>query len=145
MKQEEGVVLEVNDGLARIRVGRHSDCISCGACAGAQNVVVDAVNRLGAEPGQRVRFELQEEHVLRGAFVVFILPMLAAGIGGIIGWQLGLIWHMESIHHESLANPAIGGALLFFLLSLFCVKLYDRKAGRNRQIKPVITGIIRNS
>lgn len=142
MKQEEGVVLEVKDGLARIRVGRHSDCISCGACAGAQNVVVDAVNRLGAEPGQRVRFELQEEQVLTGAFVVFVLPLLAAGIGGILGWQFGLVQGMDTINHESLANPAISGALLFFLLSLFGVKLYDSKAARNRQTKPVIVEIL---
>ncbi len=142
MKQEEGVVLEVSDGLARVRVGRHSDCISCGACAGAQNIVVDAVNRLGAEPGQRVRFELQEEQVLTGAFVVFILPLLAAGIGGLAGWQFGIMQGMDTLNLESLTNPAIGGALLFFLLSLFGVKLYDRKAGRNRQKKPVIIEIL---
>ncbi len=142
MKQEEGVVLEVSDGLARIRVGRHSDCISCGACAGAQNIVVDAVNRLGAEPGQRVRFELQEEQVLTGAFVVFVLPLLAAGIGGLAGWQFGVIQGMETLDHESLANPVIGGALLFFLLSLFGIKFYDRKAAHNRKKKPVIVEIL---
>ncbi len=142
MKQEEGVVLEVNDGLARIRVGRHSDCISCGACAGAQNVVLEAVNRLGAEPGQRVRFELQEEQVLTGAFVVFILPLLAAGIGGLAGWQFGIIQGMDTLGRESLTNPIIGGALLFFLLSLFGVRIYDRRAGRNRQKKPVIVEIL---
>lgn len=136
------MVLEVREGLARIRVGRHAECVSCGACAGAQNVMVDAVNRMGARPGQRVRFEMQEEHVLRGAFVVFILPLFAAGFGAVLGWQYGTSQGMEALGEESLQNPAICGAILLFLLSLAGVKLYDRKAGRNQQMKPVIVEIL---
>ena len=142
VKQEEGLVLETQEGMARIRVGRHAECVSCGACAGAQNIVVDAVNGLGAQPGQRVKFELQEAHVLTGAFVVFILPLLAAGMGAVLGWQLELMQGMEAVGKEGIPDFAIGGGILFFLLSLLGVKLYDRKAGKNQQMKPVIVEIL---
>ncbi len=143
MKQEEGFVLELRGDLAHIRVGRHEECVSCGACGGAQQVTIDAVNGLGAQPGQRVRFELRETNVLAGAFMVFILPLLAAGLGGLLGWQAGLSYGLEGLGQENFRNPAVLGAVIFFLLSLFAVKLYDRRAGRNRQLKPVIVEILK--
>ena len=42
MKQEQGIVLETADGMAKVRIGRHAECGSCGACGGARQVVVDA-------------------------------------------------------------------------------------------------------
>jgi len=142
MKQEEGMVLETHDGMARIRVGRHAECVSCGACAGARNVTVDAVNRMGARPGQHVKFEFRETNMLRGAFVVFILPLLAAAAGAALGWKFGVMREMASVEQESLQNPAVGGAVLFFLLSLFGVRAYDRRTGRDREMKPVIVEIM---
>ncbi len=142
MKQEEGIVLELRGELAHIRVGRHEECVSCGACGGARNVTVDAVNGLGAQPGQHVKFEMQETNVLTGAFMVFILPLLAAALGGFLGWQLGISQGMDVLEQESLRNPMVAGAGLFFLLSLIIVKLYDRRAGRRRQSRPVIVEIL---
>ena len=55
MKIEEGTIVGINDnGLADVKVGRHSDCMACGACDGAQNIVVQALNPVGAEVGQQV-------------------------------------------------------------------------------------------
>ncbi len=142
MKQEEGIVLELRGKLAHIRVGRHEECVSCGACGGAQNVTVDAVNELGAQPGQHVKFEMQETNVLTGAFMVFILPLLAAALGGFLGWQLGISRGMDVLEQESLRNPMVAGAGLFFFLSLIIVKLYDRRAGNRRQSRPVIVEIL---
>ena len=47
MKVEEGTVVSVfADGSAEVKVGRHSDCIACGACEGAKDIVVTAVNKV---------------------------------------------------------------------------------------------------
>ena len=136
MKQEQGLVIELHEGLARIKVGRHTECVSCGACPSSQHVMVEAVNTLGARPGQRVKFELQEQHMLTGAFVVFVLPLLCAALGAVLGWQLGP-WAGSSGN-----APIIAGAVVFFLLSLVAVKAFDRKAARNQGLKPVIVEII---
>ena len=58
MKIEEGTVVGLNkDGLVDVKVGRHSDCIACGACDGAQDIVIQALNPVGANVGQHVKFE----------------------------------------------------------------------------------------
>ena len=136
MKQEQGLVVDVREGIAQVKVGRHEECTGCGACPSSQHVMVDAVNPLGAKPGQRVRFEMQEEHVLLGAFVVFIMPLIAAGVGGFLGWQIGMAQGMEE------TQSIVTGALFLFLISLLAVKLFDRRAARNQNLKPVIIEIL---
>ena len=50
MKIEEGTIISIKEkGTAEIKVGRHSDCIACGACEGAENIVVTAVDPLGVK------------------------------------------------------------------------------------------------
>lgn len=136
MKQEQGLVIEVHDGMARIKVGRHEECTGCGACPSSRHVMVEAVNRVGAQPGQRVRFELREQHMLLGAFVVFVLPLLAAGAGAVLGWLIGPGAGVGADY----AAPA--GAAALFVLSLPAVKYFDRRAGRNQELKPVILEIL---
>ncbi|MCR5756764.1 MAG: SoxR reducing system RseC family protein [Selenomonas sp.] len=136
MKQEQGIVLETIGDLAKVRIGRHEECGSCGACAGAQHVVVDAVNPLGAQAGQRVRFAFREENVLTGAFVVFILPLLFGGLGAVVGHWLARLFELEG------NTPYILGAVFFFLLALVLVKLFDRRAAKEQALKPVIIEIL---
>jgi sigma-E factor negative regulatory protein RseC len=99
-------------------------------------VVVDAVNPLGAAAGQRVRFEFREEQVLTGAFVVFILPLLMGGVGAVIGH------FMAPVLDASGSLPYVLGALVFFLLALVLVKLFDKRATQKQEAKPVIVEII---
>jgi len=136
MKQEQGIVVDVQGNIAHVKVGRHEECTGCGACPSSQHVMLAAVNDLGARPGQRVRFEMREEHVLLGAFVVFIMPLAAAGLGALFGWQMSLAQGMEE------TVGAVAGAVVFFLMSLLGVKLFDRRASRDQQMKPVIIEII---
>ena len=59
MKTEQGWVIEADGSMAKIRVGRHADCSSCGACASAQNMVIDALNR-NESCGGHFRTEYQD-------------------------------------------------------------------------------------
>ena len=136
MKQEEGLVVKVQDGLASIKVGRHADCSACGACPSSHHVMVEAVNRIGAKPGQRVRFAMQESQVLTGAFVVFVLPLLAAALGAVLGWQLAI-----GVGGE-FSFWAEFGAGFFFVLSLLAIKLFDRQVAKKQGMKPVILEIL---
>ncbi len=136
MKIEQGLVLEVENNIAKIRVGRHQDCSSCGACASAQNLVIEAVNKLGAKPGQRVRFEMQDTNVLQGAFMVFVMPLLAAALGGFLGWRVSEMWGLD------LTQAAVIGAVVLFLISLIGVKFFDKAVARNQSLKPVIVEIL---
>ena len=136
MKQEQGIVLETIGEMAKVRIGRHEECGSCGACAGARQVVVDTVNPLGAEVGQRVRFEFREENVLTGAFVVFVLPLILGAVGAVIGHLVAPVLEADG------SLPYVLGALVFFLLALVLVRKFDRRAAKNQALKPVIVEIL---
>jgi len=137
MKTEEGTVLETNGGIARVRAGRHAECKDCGACPGSDAPVVDVRNSLNAQAGQRVLFEVREDKTLRGAFLIFIFPLIAffAGIalGGLAADYLTL---------SSFLCKAIGGAV-FLLIAVLIIRAFDRHIGRKEKDLPGIIKIIR--
>lgn len=136
MKEEYGKIVELAGDLATVRVGRHETCTACGACGGARQVVVKAVNKAGAKVGDEVRFEFLEEKMLLGAFMVFVWPLIFAAVGAAFGFLLA-----PSLDAD-IDSSAIGGAIVFFLLSLFLVKKFDKKAAANSAAKPVIVEIL---
>lgn len=136
VNREQGLVIAEDGDMVRIQVGRHNDCASCGACAGSKHIIIEAMNPLGARSGQRVVFEVREVSVLKGAFMVFVLPLLLAALGAFIGWKAGMAWGYD------LTYAAIAGGLLLFLLSLGGVKLFDRSVAKDQSMKPVVVEIL---
>ncbi|WP_160685779.1 SoxR reducing system RseC family protein [Clostridium sp. C2-6-12] len=136
MKTEQGIVIEVNNNEAQIKVGRHSDCSSCGGCPGSDSIIIKANNKVGATVGQRVVFEVKEVNVLRGAFVVFVFPLIAAFIGVLLGGGIG-DYIGGNVHTFQIA-----GGIIAFLLSMVLVKLFDKAATANEKSKPEIINIL---
>lgn len=136
MKTEQGLVIEVINDVAKIKVGRHNDCSNCGACPGNDSVIISANNTVGAKPGQRVIFEVKEANVLRAAFVVFILPLIAAFIGVILGGAIGKYIGFN-IHTSQIA-----GGIIMFLLSMIFVKLFDKSTTASKKAQPKIIRIL---
>lgn len=137
MKQEEiGIVVGVDGELAKVSAARHADCKDCGACPGEDAIVMDVRNPIGAKPGQKVAFEIQEANMIIAAFMVYVMPLLAAAVGAVIGWfganKLG----------QPLVPFQIGGGIIVFCLSLIFVKLYDKAVKKDTKSLPVITKIL---
>lgn len=136
MKIEEGTILSIEkDGIAEIKVGRHTDCIACGACSGAENIVIKAQNPIGAKVGQHVKFEVREVNIVIGAFVCFVMPLLVAVLGAFIGY-----WYSNTQGIDYVQYAIIGG-IVGFLLGAVGVKLFDRSLTNDINAKPKITAI----
>lgn len=136
MTTEQGLVIEVNNDMAKIKVGRHNDCRNCGACPGNDSVIISANNKIGAKPGQRVAFEVKEDNVLKAAFVVFILPLIVAFIGALLGRAAG-----NYIGFNIYLGEIIGGIIAFVLAVIF-VKLFDKSTTAKNKSQPVIVHIL---
>lgn len=136
MKIEEGIIIEVVDNIAKVKVGRHSDCSNCGACPGSNSVIIDANNKIGAKLGQRVEFEVKETNVLSGAFIVFVMPIIVAFIGVLCGRFLA------TYIGANINTFQIAGGIIAFLLSLIFIKLFDKAATLSEESKPVIIRIL---
>ena len=138
MKIEEGTILSIEeDGLAEVKVGRHSDYMACGACPGAEHIVVKALNPIGAEVGQHVKFEVREVNIVIGAFVCFIMPLIVAGLGAVAGHWIGLSQGMDAM------QAAIVGGIVGFLIGVVGVKLFDRSLTNDINAKPKIIEVCR--
>jgi sigma-E factor negative regulatory protein RseC len=117
---QEGVVLSNEGEFARVNVQAHSSCDSCGACESSKMVIL-AYNSLQARPGQQVRFVMQDGNMMRIAFILFVLPLLAIFGGAFIGYLVS-----NHFHFHQTGSMVAGGAVLF-ALSILNIVLYDRK------------------
>jgi sigma-E factor negative regulatory protein RseC len=130
----EGVVIENSGGAAKVRISVHSDCENCGACPGSDAMILDAVDEIGTETGQRVLMKSKENNMLLAAFLVYIFPLLAVGCGIFLGYYLSSRLMMSSALLMTL------GGLIFALAAIFIVKRLDRSLESE---KPVIVRAIK--
>ncbi|MDS0524440.1 SoxR reducing system RseC family protein [Clostridium sp. SHJSY1] len=136
MKTEQGIVIEVIDKVAKIKVGRHNDCKNCGACPGDNNLILNASNEIGAKIGQRVVFEVKGDNVLKSAFVIFILPLIVTFIGALIGGTLAK-YVGYNVHMLQIA-----GGIIAFILSMILIKLFDKAVRKSNKALPKIVDIL---
>jgi sigma-E factor negative regulatory protein RseC len=135
MNREEGIVVATTGDKARLKVGRHIECRSCGVCPGNDAALIDVKNPIGAGVGQRVLFEAKRTNALKGAFIVFILP-IAAGLAGaaIDGFANGFA--------NGAAAFRIAFGLFAFVLACLFVKLFDRSVEKKEASLARIVRII---
>lgn len=77
----EGLVVRTAGNTAVVKIRKSSACgQDCGHCGACDNPVyeVSAYNAAGARPGDRVVLELPSQSVLGMAFLLYLLPVLAA-------------------------------------------------------------------
>lgn len=134
--QQEGIVLSVSGSLAKVKTSRHTDCENCGSCPGNTAIVLDVVNQIGARPGQLVVVEVQELDMLKSAFIVYMLPLIAIFGGTMLGGYIA-----EQLAAEALLYQVMGG-LLAFVGSIFYIRKFDRSAGADVKKQPVIIRIL---
>lgn len=136
--RQEGIVVSVAGALAKVKTSRHNNCDSCGACPGNSAIVLEAQNPLHAQTGQKVELEIRDANMLQAAFIVFILPLIAACVGAWAGRYAAVSWG-----YETLGLTITGGALAFGLAIAY-VKYFDKAAGANTSNQPVIIRIYDN-
>lgn len=136
MKTEQGFVIETTKTIARVKVGRHSDCKNCGACPGDDSIIISAKNDIGAVVGQKVMFEVKETNAVFAAFLVFIVPLIGLFLGAGAGRMLSIYLHANKTVFE------IAGGAIFFILILFGIKLFDKSIAKNEKNIPEIIKIL---
>jgi sigma-E factor negative regulatory protein RseC len=123
--------------MAKVKASRHSDCENCGSCPGNTAIVVEALNPVGAQRGQRVALEVKEVNMLKAAFIVYMLPLIAAVGGAFVGDYVAAL--------QQATTPLwyqVCSGLGAFGLSIVYIKYFDRNARTNDKMKPIITRIL---
>lgn len=115
-KSEEGVVLELLDSQARIKIPKSASCQGCchkGVCDpfGREHMVVVADNSLKAKIGQKVRVGFYSETQLKAILILYMLPLLVLFVGAVIGNY----WDPFQNKDLSAALFGLGGVVLTYV------------------------------
>ncbi|MBF0110120.1 MAG: SoxR reducing system RseC family protein [Magnetococcales bacterium] len=143
----EEVIVVAAEGDRVVVVGqRQGSCGSChqeGACttlslgAGKKEIRLEAQNLAGAEVGDRVLLEISERYFLRASFLVYVVPVIALFVGGILFRALALAFGIPLATAEG-----VGGAMGLALMLAFFFGL-KRFEGRLRgEEMPVVRTIL---
>ena len=115
MRTGTGVVEEVcPNGLAKIQTNRNNLYSPCSDSMCADNVVIDAVNPIGAKKGQYVQFNIPDAGMGVKGIICFGVPLLLIIVCGVAGYLLGESWQVKpemTAFAGMIAGGAIGGAL----------------------------------
>lgn len=126
-------------GRAVVRTRRHSSCSKCGACGltgQLPDLEVEAVNLIGARPGDIVIVSMESRNVIEAALLVYMVPLLVF-IGGLLLGQYAGTKLFPRLHSEWF-SVAVG--VLLMAGSYFFLSSYDRRASRQGRYMPHITG-----
>lgn len=118
------------DGTARVVVIRESacsgDCHKCSGCGAAKETIqFDAMNVIGAKPGEVVMVKSDTGPVLGGAAVLYMVPLVLFFVGYLLG--------------DMLQQGGLGGGL-GFLAGVLIAVVYDRKVAGKKNTVYTITG-----
>ena len=133
MEQKVRVTKINEDGTARVIHIRESacsgDCHKCSGCGAAkETLVLDAMNPIGAQPGDLVRIESESGPVLLGAAILYGLPLVLF----FLGYYLG----------EVLLQMGPLGSGLGFVLGVCLVIGYDRIFAKKNKTVYTIVGYV---
>lgn len=87
MLEEIGIVIEVREHSAVVEMARRPTCSHCGLCKlGAQEKMqVEAENAVGARVNDRVKVSVPSPVILKSAFIVYMVPLIALFTGFFAG------------------------------------------------------------
>ena len=119
------------DGRADIILVRESacsgDCHKCSGCGAAkEGIELMAKNPIGAKIGDFVTIEAATGPVLRGAAVLYMMPLLLFFLGYALG---AVVW----------SKGGLAGCL-GFVLGIALVIVYDRRVAAKNETAYTITG-----
>lgn len=144
MLEEQGKVVELEEGFAWVETQRKSACGSCSVNKGCGTGVVSkvvgkrvnrvrAINEINACVGDEVIIGLYEEALVRGSLALYLAPLIAMLLMALLGGAVGNELQLDS--NEGLTVVfGLAGLGLGFLW----VKNFSRRIATDARYQPVI-------
>jgi len=133
--EEIGKIVSINGQLVKVEIEPKGACSHCSAkviCNPSGNkMYTEAINERGAKVGDTVRLEMNPRSVIFAAFLIFIFPIIAFGIGFAI---LRLITKTDSV--------SVLGGIGFLVIYFLFLKRLDERISRGKKFKPIVTEIL---
>lgn len=144
MITESAIVVLIENNHTWIETQRKSACGQCSANKGCGTSVLSkvlgnklskmkAINNIDAKVGDEVVVGLNESSLLKGAFIIYMLPLLFLFVFSFLGQLISL-----NLNVENNEVVVISFAVLGFYLGLRKVRLFSKSVEKNESYQPVI-------
>lgn len=134
-----GEVVEVRGNTARVKIDGKKACAHCGVCTRISDneMTVEAYADEPVKKGDRVVLVMGNGMILKSAFIVYMVPLIALIAGYYLGKHLmGLL----NYGGKSELFPALSGFFLLFL-SFMAIRWFDRRKRDDKQYRVSIKKI----
>ncbi len=116
--KEQGIVIEITDSEATIRINAHEACTKCCSCKGKddQTITISGKKREGLNVGDNVEVDIEEGSMLRVYSLLYAVPLVVFVVA---------ILTLYSV----LSSPILSfmGAIAFVVVTYFIVSRYIKK------------------
>ncbi len=139
--EEIGIVKSVDGVKAKVVIRKSSACDHCvkDECdMEGNNFEVEAINAANASVGQTVKIVMKAQTYIKGALLLYVLPIFALFVGAIFG-KMFLPDAIKGIGPEAAA--VIGGFILM-ALSFLLIKIASSRMEKKTEYQSVIEEII---
>lgn len=119
-----GVVESIDGNYVNVRIKRESacggNCADCSASCQSGGQIVRAVNKAGADVGNKVVMRMDTKKVLAAAFMVYILPIVSLFV------VYGVVFSITADEIMSTVFSIISMCLFFTFMHIADKKLKDK-------------------
>ncbi len=142
MNEEVGTVREVRGEKALVITDRQTMCGQCvakGFCdmlGGGKEMIAEALNPIGAKPGDTVRIGIPSGTVAKASFVVYMIPAIGLAGGALVGYFAG------KSSGADFNLTTLVGCLAGLGISLIAVRLLSNLLGERPSYRPEIITIV---
>lgn len=144
MAHTRGLVIKIHkNGIAQVVIDRKNACSGCGSshschsCLSNSKMTTEALNNAGAKEGDLVDVSLKSGVVLKGAAIMYLVPiaglMAGALIGSFISGRLPIDETMSAIIFS------IFGLCIGFMITAF----FSKQMSAKNHLTPIITQIVK--
>ena len=145
MIEETAFIVEADEHYAWVEASASSSCSHCSANQACGTASLQkwfkrkpnrlrVVNNQNLKPGEQVVIGIPEQALVKGSFMIYIMPLLFLIGGALCGVYINDIYHWG---HQDAVSTLFGLAALFGSFVLI-QKYYIRKSARQSQYQPVI-------
>jgi len=135
--EEKGTVLEVHGNMAKIQIESKEVCRGCQLCSlgSGKSKIFQVENLVGAKKGDSVVIEVPSTDLLKGAFILYLLPAILFISGFLLGSKISSFIGFERVEE---GVSIITGVTFLFLALFFASYSYRRWIEKGKRFKPRI-------
>jgi sigma-E factor negative regulatory protein RseC len=141
MIEEEGIVAEIEGGIAKVAIAKKSACEQCsasGICHPGDQEYLEAANPLNAVKGQKVKVVVAPQVYLQASIILYGIPMAALIAGAIIAKNIAARY----VGEQSSDLWAFIAGMACTVVSFVFIRMYNKKVEKTQKYKPVIVEIL---